>query len=277
MRKKIAAAVLAAAMACAVFTGCSDSPASSSLPSSSTPSNGSSTSNSSSTANSASSSENNSSSNNSSSPSSSSDSTTAESTATKLRIDSYDYYSTIDSNGHYHVFYTFIVTNTNRYKSFNYANLNFTVKSTSGAVLRTSQSFIPPVAPGDTITFGGEIIVDNGVPSTLSYKVSYPSYCMEKPTYPKQSALKISNTSRHDGSPYDNPFTTFTGEIENTSSRSLNVTIRIFYRVGDKLLAGESTYISQLKAGAISSFEVTAAREPSHYDSYVIIAAQALS
>lgn len=265
MRKKIAAVVLAAMLACASFTGCtSSSPASSSAPSSSKPA-------SSSASNSSSASSSATSNSTSSSESPSSSSSPFESTAKKLRIDNYTYYTVKDSVNYYHVFYCFTVTNTNQYKDFNLIGLNLTVKNAEGIVLDSDRTFIPPIAAGDTITFGGEILVSGGIPTSLSYNTSYPSYYMTNPSLTKQSDLKVFNTARVNSSLWPS----FTGEITNTSSKDLTfVDVRVYYRKDGKLLAGENTYISRLNAGETVSFNIMASTEIADYDSFVIIATQ---
>ena len=290
MRKKIAAAVLAAAMACAVFTGCSDSPASSSLPSSSKPSNGSSTSNSSSTANSGSSNPSNSSSSSSSASSSPSKDNTSinvisviptdpDSSPTikntnllKLRFDSGNYYVAKDSVFGNTVFCSFTVTNPNKTDGIALARVLVTVKDSTGKAIKMTGLNIPAIAPNDTLTFGDSIILGEQTPASISFSVDYMSdlSATDANLFVKQSDLKVSDTARTtlSGS------THFTGKVTNTTSSNQGLThIYVFYRKDNQLLYGGFSYVSPFTAGQSASFDIITRTELAKSYPYVILAA----
>lgn len=266
MQKKIAAVLLAAVMTCAAFTGCSVSSASSSTSSSSKPASSSSSSSSTNSSSSNSSS-------NSSSSSSSSESLSGSSFAKKLTFSSPSY-NIVAYDDCYYIYYCFAVSNTNKFKDFDFVKIDFTVKDASGKILDTSRESVPPIAAGDTIVFGGHLYISTGKPANVSYSFDYPSYCMsnhDSSKFSKQSDLVVSNsTCIPDGSDAH-----FTGEITNHSSVNIDsVEVRVYYRKDGKVLPGESSYIYKLSAGQTKAFSIYATDVPASYDSFVILATQ---
>lgn len=284
MRRKIAAVLLSAVLACSMLAGCSGGSPASSTPSSSKPSGSSS-----------SSSSNSSSSSSSSTPSSSSSSANSTSSASsetkELRFDSftyrvYTYDDTSDTSDmvnipSYTIFYCFTVTNLNSAKDLEYVHADFSVTDASGKVMKTSWELLPIISAGDTVTFGGSFdIFDAGdsVPANVTYKPNYryaAATTHNSAKYAKQSDLKVSNVVRT-----DNSRICYTGTVTNTSDATVgSISVVVFYQKNGKLYAGDSdlpglSVRTFLPSGESGNFEFYAPCEPADYDSYVIIAYQ---
>ena len=291
MRNKIAAVLLAATMACAVFTGCSGGSPAPSSPSSSKPSGSASASSSNSTENSGSSSSSNSNSSASSSTSSSNSTdavpinvisvlpTDPDSSPTikntnllKLHFDSGNYYIAKDTVLGNTIFCSFTVTNPNQTNGIALARVLVTVKDSTGATIKMMGLNIPAIAPNDTITFGDSITLGDKTPASISFSVDYMTdlSATDANLFVKQSDLKVSDTTRttHSRS------THFTGKVTNISSSNQGLThIYVFYRKDNQLLYGGFSYVSPFTAGQSASFDITTRTELAKSYPYVILAA----
>lgn len=265
MRKKILTIACSAILACALLCGCggTEAPAASEPQPSTPPSNSSSGS-----------SESPASSLPSSNPSSVPSKDDSDSTASlQPKVESKSFRIS-RSGDYYYTYYCFTLVNPNKVKDFSFGKIEFTVKDADGRVIDTSTDYIPPIAAGDTITFGGEILTSGGVPASVTYTLDFPKHgstLRNEKEVSKQSDLVVFNTSRIE----KDSFISYTGEITNNSAVDMDsVMVRVFYTKDGVLYAGEDTYVSNLKPGQTKAFDILALDDFSGYDSYRVIAVQ---
>lgn len=270
MKRKFAALLLSAVMACSILAGCSDS-GSGSVPSgpSSKPSNGTSTTE-------PSDGNNNNNNGGTTTPGGSDNGSSDSSKITELHFDSFTYrIQEHDSASSYTVYYCFTVTNLNKFKDFNNAHVNFTVKDAQGKTISTGRAgFIPAVAAGDTVTFGGSFDITDSVPATVTYTPDYHVCTIsdhDESKYANQSDLKVSSIVRKDDSDVH-----YVGTVTNNSKATVGgIYVTVFYRKDGKLYSGSkySNTITNLSAGASASFDIYETAELAGCE-YVVIASQ---
>ena len=269
MKQKIISVLLVLAVSCMLLTGCgsSETPAS--------PSNGntnSAGSSSSSTGGSTSkpshSKPASSSSSSSASSSSSSSSNTTE--ADKPLVIGYNSTYYIESGDYYYCYYFVELTNPNSTKSVQDAKMNTTIKNADGKVICSDSSYLPTVAPNETIYYTDEFMLDEE-PDFAHCTIEYGTYSFveqSKVKAAKSSEIRVSNTyGKESGSLYNK----FTGEVTNTSKYDASrVKVMVIYN--GKIYGGDSTTIYNLPAGGVKSFQFLAHKLPVDSYQYQIIA-----
>ena len=272
MRRKIAAVLLSALLACSMLAGCSGGSPSSSTPSSSKPSGGASSN--SSNASSISQPSNSDSSSSSSTPSSSSASSiTMDSTISKIQFENFTYYTITFSDNTYRTYYCFTISNPNKDKDLSFASINFIAKNSNGEILSLTgyNDILPPIAAGDTVILGGSFSHDEKF-STLTYTTDYSNCSVtnhNETNFPKQSDFTIHDIQYVSPTPASS---FYSGWVKNNSSTDADITVnvRLFYKKDGKLFAGNSTFLYRV-GYSYFSIHSEPILPPANYDSCIII------
>ena len=183
---------------------------------------------------------------------------------------------TVITNGYdnsKYINYAVQIANPNKNYAIIFPIIHVTVKGTDGSILSAYDQTLGFVSAGESYYYAGmtasyqgdmpgsvEITADNGNDDYAAQDGS---------GYVLSSDLPISNTS-------DTSDAT-TGEIMNNSKTDISMAaVIVIYKMGDKLVGGDTTYINNLNSGSKSAFQISkfGGVSQDQYDSYIVNAIQ---
>lgn len=172
------------------------------------------------------------------------------------------------------ILYSLRLTNPNEDYAVMLPTITITLKNAEGGIIAVEEAVLMGLAAGDSFMYGNYIYCDGGTPATIEFSAGndaseYYYIEQEGSEYIYAADLSVSNVSEIPGS-YG--MKSFTGEVTNNSTQTVNPTIVVLYKKGDAYVGGENSYASEVAPGETIPFEVTSFHEFTDYDSFEIIA-----
>lgn len=188
----------------------------------------------------------------------------------EIQLNDSGYYIHAD-DGFVTVYYAVEIENLNDEHAIIYPKISITARDNEDKILGTQEDVLFGVAAGENYKYGSQMFFEGEKPESVDITVSNAS-----DSYQAQSSsgivpsenFTISNVSEMKGE-YD---TTFTGEVENNSTKDMDMmAIVVIYKANGKIIGGETTYIDNLKSGDKQPFQIDN-YDDIDYDSYEILA-----
>lgn len=164
--------------------------------------------------------------------------------------------------------YAVEVTNNNKNKAVNLAQLTVAVKDSDGKIIKVDTSYIGTIAAGDTIRYADYVTFQGGEPSTVSVSAS-SSYYIDNSNSIYSSDIKASDLNYIDGKYYGR----ITGNVTNSSNKdSSRVRVSVIFQKGGVVLGGDYDYIYDVNANSSVPFEIEFNKNDFDFDSYEVVA-----
>ncbi len=170
------------------------------------------------------------------------------------------------------LYYSVQIHNPNDDYAVNYPNVQVTARAADRSILTTYEQMLPPIAAGDTVTFGTSLTYEGNAPDKVEMIVgnSNNGYVLQNTSgVIRQDMLAISNVSEIK----NEQNTRFTGEVTNNSTISQNsVCVVIVFKKNGDSIGGINTIIDSIASGASRPFEISVYKDIMDYDSYEVYA-----
>lgn len=164
--------------------------------------------------------------------------------------------------------YAVEVTNNNKNKAVNLAQLTVAVKDSDGKIIKVDTSCIGTIAAGDTIRYADYVTFQGGEPSTVSVSAS-SSYYIDNSNSIYSSDINVSDVNYIDGKYYGR----ITGNITNSSNKdSSRVRVSVIFQKGGVVLGGDYDYVYDVNANSSVPFEIEFNKNDFDFDSYEVVA-----
>lgn len=175
-----------------------------------------------------------------------------------------------DGMGNVYAYYGFTLQNPNTESASQFPVVTVTAKGEDGSIIATYDQTLYFIAPTDSVSFGSVLDCNGKVPATVELSASSGTFVSGKTSgVVSTSSFEVSNTNEI---PQEYGETSYTGEVTNKSASDFdNVAITILLKNNGQIVYGDTTYVSDLTAGATKPFELSEYDVPEHTE-YVITA-----
>ncbi len=175
-----------------------------------------------------------------------------------------------DGMGDVYAYYGFTLQNPNTDSASQFPIVTITAKGDDGSIIATYDQTLYFIAPTDSVSFGSVLDCNGKTPATVEFSASSGTFVSAKTSgVVPTSSFEVSNTNEIAQEYGD---TSYTGEVTNKSDSDFdNVAITILLKNNGQIVYGDTTYVSDLTAGATKPFELSEYNVPEHTE-YVITA-----
>lgn len=175
------------------------------------------------------------------------------------------WYSISKKSSYTHINYVVKIENPNENYDVIYPKIQIIARSADGSILSSDDMTLNSIAAGDTIMYGNDEQYEGDEPDSVEISVSSRAdYCQihDGSKYVNQEVFEFNNASEQGDS-----WKKITGEMKNNSDVDFStVAITVLYSKDGSYVGGTTGYVSDVRAGGTSIFEVSGSSYIDDYD-----------